>query len=219
MSSQSAPEVVRPSVATRLTLVNPNPISLILTVSALAVVTSVIGGTFVHLLAIPFLFLDTIGTFLVSAVFGVRWGVLVGVVSNLLLGITSGPTVIPFALVQIVIAVIVGTIANRWGCTTRTAPAAGLLVAVFAPLVGTAIAVGVYGGLTGGVLDVAVLWLEQAGQEAFGAAFWPRLGSNLIDKVLTAFLVLAIVKAIPTSLIKPRRRVTAAASTAEPVSA
>lgn len=188
-------------------LVNPNSVTLVLTISAIAVVINVVGGTLVSLLALPFLFLDTIGTFLVSALFGIRWGILVGVVSNLVLGISSGPSAIPFAIVQVVIAVIVGFIANRWGYTIRTAPVAGVVVAVIAPLVGTAIAVGVFGGLTGGALDVLVLWAEQAGQSVFGAAFWPRLGSNAVDKILTAFIVLAIVQAIPASLVKPRYRV------------
>lgn len=188
-------------------LIQPNPTTLLLTVSALAVVINVVGGTLVAMLGIPFLFLDAVGTFLIAAMFGVRWGILVGIVSNLLLGITSGPSAIPFALVQVVIAIIVGGISNRWGyASIRSAAAAGLLVALIAPLVGTAIAVAVFGGLTGGPVDIAVLWLEQAGQEAFGAAFWPRLGQNLIDKVISAFLVLAIIKAIPTTLIKPRRR-------------
>jgi len=211
MSSSTIPATdVQPSTAPGR-LVNPNSLSLVLTVSALAVVLNVVGGTAVGLLSLPFLFLDTIGTFLVAALFGIRWAILVGVLSNLVLGVTSGPSSIPFALVQVAIAVIVGFIANRWGYTIRTAPIAGLTVAIVAPIIGTAIALAVFGGLTGGAIDVFVLWLEQVGQNAFGAAFWPRLGSNVIDKVLTAFIVLAILNAIPQSLIKRRQRVTAEA--------
>ncbi|HEY0189296.1 MAG TPA: hypothetical protein VGC67_17550 [Cellulomonas sp.] len=187
-------------------LVNPNSLTLVLTISALAVVVNVIGGTLVGLLSIPFLFLDTIGTFVVSALFGIRWGILVGVVSNLVLGVTSGPTSIPFALVQVVIAVIVGAAANRWGYTLRSATVAGIVVAIVAPVVGTIISVALFGGLTGGGLDVVVLWLEQSGQSAFGSAFWPRLGSNIIDKVLTAYLTYAVLRAIPASLVKLRFR-------------
>jgi energy-coupling factor transport system substrate-specific component len=192
--------------ARKRALVNPNSLSLLLTVSALAVVLNVLGGTLVGLLALPFLFLDTIGTFLVSALFGIRWGILVGVVSNLVLGVTSGPSAIPFALVQVAIAVIVGGISNRWGYTIKTALIAGGIVAIVAPLIGAAIAIAIFGGLTGGAIDVLVLWLEQAGQGVFGAAFWPRLGSNLVDKILTAFVTLAILKAIPESLVKRRYR-------------
>lgn len=195
-----------PASQIRAKVINPNAATLILTVSALAVVINVAGGTLVNLLAIPFLFLDAIGTFLVAGLFGIRWGILVGVVSNLVLGITSGPTSIPFALVQIVIAVIIGGLSNLWGYTLKTAIVGGAAVAVIGPLAGTAIAVAVFGGLTGGAVDVVVLWLEQAGQSAFGAAFWPRLGSNVIDKLATAFIVLAIIKAIPRTLIKPRYR-------------
>ena len=192
--------------AARGKLVNPNSLTLTLVISALAVVVNVVGGTLVGLLAIPFLFLDTIGTFFVSAVFGIRWGILVGVVSNLVLGVTASPSDIPFAIVQVAIAVIVGVIANQWGYNWKTTPIAGIVVAIVAPLIGTAIAVAVFGGLTGGAADVFVLWLENAGQSVFGAAFWPRLGSNLIDKILTAFLVYGLIKAIPATLIKRRYR-------------
>lgn len=209
MSSSTLPTAESAPATGRL--VNPNSLSLVLTVSALAVVLNVAGGTAVGLLSLPFLFLDAIGTFLVAALFGIRWGILVGVLSNLVLGVTSGPSSIPFALVQVAIAVIVGFIANRWGYTIRTAPIAGLAVAIVAPIIGTAIALAVFGGLTGGAIDVLVLWLEQVGQNAFGAAFWPRLGSNVIDKVLTAFVTLAILNAIPQSLIKRRYRATAEA--------
>jgi energy-coupling factor transport system substrate-specific component len=212
----SSADSARPNEASvRNSLVNPNSLSLVLTVSALAVVLNVVGGTVVGLLSLPFLFLDTIGTFLVAALFGIRWAILVGVVSNLVLGVTSGPSAIPFALVQVVIAVIVGFISDRWGYTVKTAPIAGGLVAIIAPLVGTAIAIGVFGGLTGGAIDVLVLWLEQTGQSAFGAAFWPRLGSNVVDKVLTAFVTLALLRAIPETLVKRRYRAAAPVAASE----
>lgn len=192
--------------AKRGRLVNPNSLSLILTVSALAVVVNVIGGTVVGLLAIPFLFLDAIGTFFVAALFGIRWGIVVGVITNLILGITTGPTVIPFALVQILLAIIVGGVANAWGYNRWSAGIAGLLAAVFGPALGASIAVAVFGGLTGRGIDVFVLWLSNSGQNIFSSAYLPRLGANLIDKILTAYIVLAILQLIPTSLVKRRRR-------------
>lgn len=211
-----AAPTVRPSLTSKIAGIgpihNPNSAALILTVSALATVINVLGGTTVALLNIPFLFLDTIGTFFVAATFGIRWGVLVGVVTNLVLGVTSGPTAIPFALVQIVIAVIVGWTANTVGYTWKGTLISGGLVALIAPIIGTAIAVALFGGLTGHGLDLVTLWLAQSGQSVFGAAFWSRLGSNLIDKLLTAFLVYAILKAIPVSLLKPRVRSRVAAS-------
>lgn len=203
------PRVV-PSLTKKLVgsgrIVNPNSAALILTTSALAVVINVVGGTAVGLLGLPFLFLDALGTFFAAAAFGIRWGILVGVITNLVLGVTSGPTSIPFLLVQVVIAVIVGTIANTIGYTWVGAALAGLIVAIIAPIIGTAIAVLLFGGLSGNGLDAITLWLVSTGQDIFGAAFWPRLGSNFIDKVLTAFIVYAALKAIPSNLLKPRHR-------------
>lgn len=200
----------RPSLTAKLvgtgTIHNPNALSLILTVSALSVVVNVVGGTAVALLNIPFLFPDTIGTFFVAATFGIRWGALVGIITNLVLGVTSGPTAIPFLIVQVIIAVIVGWTANTIGYTWKGATLSGILVALIAPVVGTTISVLLFGGLTGHGLDLITLWLAQSGQSVFGAAFWPRLGSNVIDKILTAFIIYAVLKAVPSTLLKPRYR-------------
>lgn len=184
--------------------VNPNSLSLTISVTAFSIVINVLGGTFVGLLNLPFLFLDSIGTFFTAAVFGPAWGVLAGVITNLVLGVTSGPTSIPFALVQVVIALIVGLISNTIGYNLKGAALSAVLVAFIAPLIGTLISVTLFGGLVGHGIDLFVVWLAKAGQSTFGAAFWPRLGSNLVDKFLTAFIVLALVKRIPSSLIKPR---------------
>ena len=173
----------------------------VLTVGALAVAVNVVAGTAVASLAIPFLFLDTLGTFFVAAAYGVRAGVLVGVVTNLVLGVTEGPTAVPFALVNAAVAVVVGLLARRRGFTLPVALAAGPVVAVLAPALGTVIAVYVFGGLTGGALDLVVLGLRQAGAAVFTAAFLPRLGANAVDKVATALLVWGLLRTLPPSLV------------------
>ncbi|MFZ4895235.1 CD3073 family putative ECF transporter S component [Plantibacter sp. Mn2098] len=190
----------------RTRLVNPNSVTLTLVLSALAVAVNVLGGTAVGLLHIPFLFLDTLGTFFIAASFGIRWGVLVGVLTNVILGVTTSPTNIPFAIVNAVVAIIVGLLANKWGYKLWVAIVAGITVGIVAPVIGSVIAVYVFGGLTGGGIDVFVLGLRQAGSSIFVSAFLPRLGENLIDKILTSLIVYAVLRAIPPVLIKPRRR-------------
>lgn len=176
--------------------------TLIITLGALAVAINVIAGTVVSSLKIPFLFLDTTGTIFIAAIFGPFWGALVGLVTNLVLGVTSGYTAIPFALVNIIVGLIVGFASRKNGYRFHTALVSGILLGIVCPVVGTVIAIGLFGGLTGGAQDIAVLWLKQAGSSLFAAAFLPRLGENLIDKILSALLVYYVIKNLPPSLLK-----------------
>ena len=181
----------------------------IITLGALSVAVNVVAGSVIGALKIPFLFLDTIGTIFSAALFGPWWGALVGLLTNLVLGVTSGPTEIPFALVNVVVGLIVGFAARWFGFKFPVALAVGVLVGVVAPVIGTVIAVGVFGGLTGGAQDILVLWLQKSGSSLIEAAFWPRLLDNLLDKILSALLVFAILKALPASFKQPSQPKTA----------
>jgi energy-coupling factor transport system substrate-specific component len=179
-----------------------NQRTLILTLGALAVAINVIAGTIVGSLNIPFLFLDVIGTIFIAALYGPYWGALVGLLTNLVLGVTSNYTSIPFAIVNIIVGLIVGFATIKFGYTLKTAIVSGLLLGVICPAVGTVIAVAVFGGLTGGATDVFVLWLKNAGSSVFAAAFLPRLWGNLVDKILSAVLIYYVLQGIPQSLLK-----------------
>lgn len=179
-----------------------NPRTQVITLGALAVAINVIAGTLVGNLKIPFLFLDTVGTIFIAAVFGPLWGSVVGLLTNLVLGVTSSYTSIPFALVNIIVALVVGFASRKNGYRFSTALVSGVLLGILCPAVGSVIAIGLFGGLTGGAMDVAVLWLKQAGTSLFASAFLPRLGENLIDKILSALLVYYVVKNLPQSLLK-----------------
>ncbi len=177
--------------------------TLILTLGALAVAINVIAGTVIGKLGIPFLFLDVIGTIFIAVVYGPYWGILVGVLTNLVLGVTSGYTEIPFALVNALVGLIVGVAAKgKNGYSFKTAIVTGIILGVVCPAVGSVIAVAVFGGLTGGAQDVLVLFLKQSGASLFTSAFLPRLGDNLVDKILSAVLVYYVLKGIPQSLLK-----------------
>jgi uncharacterized membrane protein len=91
--------------------------TIILAYSAMGIALNVILGTAVSSMKIPLLFLDTIGTVLISVLFGPWWGVLTGGLTNVVLGATTGAGAIFFALVNIVIALVVGFIARRFDYT------------------------------------------------------------------------------------------------------
>lgn len=173
----------------------------VLVVSALAVAVNLLGGTLVQLAHVPLLFLDTVGTIFTAAAYGPAAGVMVGLVTNLVQGVATNPRDIPFALVNMAVGLLVGLIARNgfgYGKAFRT----GLLLAVVCPLVGTPIAVWLYGGVTGSGLDFLFAWLLKSGSDIFTAAFLPRIAGNLIDKIGSALLASFLLQRLPARLYR-----------------
>jgi len=164
----------------------------------IGIALNVIGGMLNTTLKLP-LFLDTIGTMLVAVTCGPWLGALAGGLSNVIVSIAS-PADMAFALVNILVGLVVGYVAIWRGYRDWISPLiAGLLTAVVASIVGPWIAVYVYGGLTGGVLDIAVAGLMKGGADVFSAAFISRVLPNLADKLLSAYLVFFVMMALPKS--------------------
>ncbi|MFC4801278.1 CD3073 family putative ECF transporter S component [Neobacillus sp. GCM10023253] len=183
--------------------------TMILTYSAMGIALNVILGTVVSSLKIPLLFLDTIGTVLIAVLFGPWWGALAGALTNVVLGVTTGGSAIFFGLVNVAIALVVGYIAKRFDFTKwYVALITGLILSVVAPLIGTPIAVAIFGGLNGSGMDVVVLWLRAAGDSVFASTFISRITGNFVDKIITCLLVMFMVTRLPyfAKLIKKENR-------------
>ncbi|MDD2370963.1 MAG: ECF transporter S component [Firmicutes bacterium] len=149
------------------------------------------------------LFLDTVGTIFIAAFLGPIPGILTGVLTNLINGVLVGPTEIPFLLVNGAIGLIVGLIAQKQkNFNLPIAIIVGLIIAVVAPLIGTPIAIFLFGGLTGSGMDFMIIWLKTSGQNLFSAVFLTKIVNNLIDKIGSSLLVFAVLKALPYSIIK-----------------
>ncbi|MHC0038831.1 CD3073 family putative ECF transporter S component [Pseudoneobacillus sp. C159] len=183
--------------------------SMMLTYSAMGIALNVVLGTVVSMMKIPLLFLDTIGTVLISVLFGPWWGVLTGGLTNVVMGATTGASAIFFGLVNIAIALVVGFIARKFDFAKwYVALSTGLLISIVAPLIGTPIAVAVYGGLNGSGMDLIVLWLRSSGESVFASTFISRITGNLVDKIVTCLLVMFLISRMPflSKIIKREKR-------------
>ncbi|MDK9710125.1 CD3073 family putative ECF transporter S component [Acidaminobacter sp.] len=169
-------------------------------IGAFGIALNLVLGTTVAMLKIPLLFLDTIGTIFVAALFGPLMGAITGGLTNVIQGMLTNPADIPFALVNIVVGVVTGLIAKKFGFSYKVALIAGLILSVVAPLIGTPIAVWLYGGLTGGGTDFLVAWMLAAGHKVFTAAFIPRITGNFVDKIASALLVAFLLTRLPESM-------------------
>lgn len=182
---------------------NVSPVT-ILVFSGLAIAINVILGDLVGMFKIPMLFLDTLGTIFMGAAFGPFYGALVGLATNLLMGVTASPTAIPFGLVNVAVGIVTGLMARR-GFSIVTAVFTGLILSVVAPLIGTPIRIFLFGGLTGSGADLLISALRASGQKIFASTFIGTIASNFIDKIISCVLVALILQPIP-SRFKPNTK-------------
>ena len=165
-----------------------------------ASVLNVIGGTVAGALKLP-IFLDMIGTAVVAMTIGPWWGALVGVITNVTSGFITGPVSIPFAACNVVGALIWGY-GTKWGWANDKLKFFGLSVAsaVGVSLMAAPIVIFVFGGATGHASDVLTAGLLAAGGDMWTAVFSSNIIVSSADKILSSFLALAIIGALPTNL-------------------
>ena len=174
-----------------------------LVLCGLAIALNIVLGIVTAALKFPF-YLDVMGTIFIAIYFGPWYGAVVGALTNILTSLFSGSfTGMPFMLVSIVVALIVGFVFRKVKFNFVTALVVGIITGIAAPVVGTQIGIAVYGGLTGTISDVAVMFLKQSGAGIFAASFIPKLFNNLLDKIGSILIVYLVVLSLPGNL-KPK---------------
>jgi len=172
-----------------------------LVVIRLGVAVNLVIGQIVAALLLP-IFLDAMGTILVAALVGPRAAILAGLTSQVLAAVLSGNFAwLPFALVQVVIAV------YAWGAARRgvfrrlsTALPAGLLLGALSGGTAAPIAYFVFGGATAGGVTLVTTVLRAAGLPLSVAVTTASLSTDLLDKTIAFGLVCLVLRALPRHL-------------------
>ena len=147
----------------------------------------------------------TLGMFIVSAAvyfFLIPSEIVVGSISGLSM-VLSQLLGIPISLITFIlnaILLVIGFIFRKARFTLVNVVIAGIAVGIIAPIIGTPIGIAVYGGLTGTISDVAVVWLKQSGASIFAASFLPKLANNLVDKIGSCLIIYLLIKSMPATL-------------------
>jgi energy-coupling factor transport system substrate-specific component len=143
-----------------------------------------------------------IGTAVAAIVLGPWWGALVGLLTNSGSALISGPTSLPFALVNIVGALIWGYGVRSWGLG-KSIPKFFLLnviVAIACTLTAAPIIVLVFGGATGAGADALTATFLAIGQGVVGSVLSSNILTSLADKIIGGFVALAIIEALPKAM-------------------
>jgi energy-coupling factor transport system substrate-specific component len=143
------------------------------------------------------LFLDTTGTVLAAALAGPVVGITAGVLTSLVNSLRN-PTFLPFAVVQIVVAL------YAWGAargalfrSLKAAIPAGLGLGVIAAAVSTPISYTVFGCSTSGGVALMTLLGRKLGMSDLAACAFASFASDFGDKAVTFALVGTVLHALP----------------------
>ena len=175
------------------------PTTLVIALVPLAVAVNFMANSAAGLLRLP-IYLDTIGTLLAAVLLGPWWGALAGVLTNAVGVVPNGVSNLLFAPVNVAAALLWGYGIRSLGLGRNAVLffMAAVLVGVVTGALATPIVLFLYGGATGHPSDLITAALASFGLER--ATLTSSVLSSIADKVVSAYIGLALVAALPAAL-------------------
>lgn len=155
------------------------------------------GGLVRQMLNVP-LFLDTGGTLLATFIAGPWIGFLCAVLNSVVMAFTYGPAQLLGFVPTGIIALIVGYSAKK-GYTKTWLGLILTLIALqpFACVASAYIYTYIYGGFSGGGLDIVHAVFMQATSSIFASSFISELVTGFADKTVLTIVLMLIFRALP----------------------
>jgi len=162
----------------------------------IAVAVNFVGGQLAANLKLPF-YLDTIGTILVAMLCGPWVGGVAGLVTNLVLGISS-PIYFPYAIVNIALGLVTGFLArNRFFSTWWKWIISIICMSLISILTAAPITVLMFGGMTGSGTSLITATMLATGSNIWQAVISTELIFTALDRVISILLTYLVIKVIP----------------------
>ena len=149
-------------------------------------------GSLVHVFRLP-LYFDSIFTMVIASAFGLPAGLLTAFLSNAALSI-SNAILLPFMVCNFATAFFTWLVKRNIGLGSMQGYLrVGLWSGLSNAVLGSAISAFMFGGITKvHRIDDLVAAFTIAGQSLVGSVFLAGLMTNLVDKILSAFVALAL---------------------------
>lgn len=158
-------------------------------------------GTLANTVKLP-VYLDAIGTIIVTLTSGLLPGVITGVGSFLIGGILTNPVLPWFSFTQVAIAAFVAFVAYRgWLATWPKVIASGVGLGVVAGVVSAPVIVALFGGITGSGASLIVAFLLASGESIMKSVLLSGLAAEPLDKTLQLSIAVSILRAAPKSVL------------------
>lgn len=146
------------------------------------------------------IYLDSIGTLLVTILVGTRFGIITGIFSVLLEGILVNPVIPYYTMTAIAIAIFGGWMASKG--FFRTIPKAiltGVLMGLLSGICNAPVVI-LSGGFTDTSTDATTVALLANGQSLFTSAFFANFVTMPFDKIIQCLLVVCMIRGFPKGL-------------------
>ena len=161
-----------------------------------ALVLNIVLGQFVGTTLVP-IYLDSIGTVLVGFLAGPAAGAATGLLSTIVWSFFN-PTLIPFAAGAATIGALAGLTARLGGVRRFWwVPVAGLVTGAVAAVIGSTVAVAVFGGTSTGATGAVIAVFRAAGDSLVDSVVKGSIASDLTDKLVTFVVAAALAYALP----------------------
>jgi energy-coupling factor transport system substrate-specific component len=175
-----------------------------ITVIALSAVINIVGGQLALSLKLP-VYLDMIGTIFAAKLLGPFYGMMPGLLSGFILGISIDPYALYFLPVQIITGFIAGLIfRTKWMKKGRTLFGT-LAVTIPGTLVSSMIAAFLFGGFTSSGSSIIVMLLRKFGFHEVSSVFLVQIATDYLDRIITVSLVLFLAEVLPKEIIRKIR--------------
>lgn len=146
-------------------------------------------------------FMDTVGTVLSGAMVPPFFSILVGVISNLIGGVVTHPSIPLYSGTQIVVSLLsIYGFRKGWFDTLSRAIGLGLVIGIVTAIVSAPITVLVFGGVTEPGATAINAVLLAAGNDLWTSVLSGSLLISSIDKIIAAVLVWALLRQMPERL-------------------
>ena len=153
----------------------------------IAVAINWVGGTLAGLLKLP-IYLDSIGTFLVSILAGPIVGCITGILSNVVVSLTA-PTALPYAIVSAIFGITTGLLAKKgMFIDAKRFVISGVLIILMGVFASIFVVVVFFGGFDGTTSSAII-----GAKITAGVPFWPaQVIGNFIAEIPDKFISLLI---------------------------
>ncbi|GCF92285.1 membrane protein [Enterococcus florum] len=167
-----------------------------LALMALAVALNIVLGNLALFLRLP-IYLDAVGTMLSAAAFGPFAGILTGLSSALITGLTTDLFSLYFAPVQVCVGLMTGLLVYR---QTFKGPLIikALLITIPGTFIASLITVLLFGGITSSGSSMIVQILNGLGLNQTLSVFLVQLGTDYLDRFLALTLVVGALRIMPS---------------------
>jgi len=157
---------------------------------------NIMVASVVSFLKLP-LYLDSIGTIIASTQLGLRHGIAVAIISNIILTFTASPTYISYTGTAITIAIISYLLKRFKYLESLVATVVGgIIIGIISAVVSAPITAFLYGGVSLSGTDAFIAFFRQIGHNILESVILGGLSTDPIDKLVSSLIAYSLLKTI-----------------------